>query len=136
MSYFVRLGETPRKRHTQFRAPDGALYSERLMGQEGFSADWSLLYHVAPPTEIVSSELVETPAQPLTPNLPLKPRHLRTQEFETGGDVVRDRRLLLGNEDVRISLVDADAPNELYRNAIGDELLFIRSGSGVLDTEF
>ena len=45
MPYYRSVGEVPRKRHTQFRRPDGGLYAEELMGQEGFSSDSSLLYH-------------------------------------------------------------------------------------------
>ena len=30
MPYYYKLGETPHKRHTQFRKPDGGLYSEQL----------------------------------------------------------------------------------------------------------
>ena len=38
MPYYRQVGEVPRKRHTQFRQPDGGLYAEELMGVEGFSA--------------------------------------------------------------------------------------------------
>ena len=48
MPYYRQVGEVPRKRHTQFRQPDGGLYAEELMGVEGFSSDASLLYHRAP----------------------------------------------------------------------------------------
>src|SRR5262249_5795362 len=56
MPYYRRVGEIPRKRHTQYRQPDGRLYAEELMGVEGFSADSSLLYHRHLPTAIVASE--------------------------------------------------------------------------------
>ncbi|HEY1486067.1 MAG TPA: homogentisate 1,2-dioxygenase, partial [Micromonosporaceae bacterium] len=39
MPYYRRVGELPPKRHTQFRQPDGSLYAEELMGEEGFSSD-------------------------------------------------------------------------------------------------
>ena len=55
MPYYRRVGEVPPKRHTQFRTPDGGLYAEELMGQEGFSSDSSLLYHRYPPTAIVQT---------------------------------------------------------------------------------
>ena len=45
MPYYRAVGEVPRKRHTQFRKPDGSLYAEELMGVEGFSSDSALLYH-------------------------------------------------------------------------------------------
>src|ERR1051325_1624933 len=53
MPYYYKLGEIPHKRHTQFRKPDGGLYSEQLFSTEGFSNDYSTLYHVHPPTQIV-----------------------------------------------------------------------------------
>jgi homogentisate 1,2-dioxygenase len=52
MSHYHRLGQIPRKRHTQFRQPDGSLYSEQLVGTLGFHGVSSLLYHVHPPTQI------------------------------------------------------------------------------------
>jgi len=55
MPYYRAVGEIPRKRHVQFRRPDGGLYAEELMGEEGFSSDSSLLYHVHPPTAIVKA---------------------------------------------------------------------------------
>ncbi|MBJ7529828.1 MAG: homogentisate 1,2-dioxygenase, partial [Nocardioides sp.] len=45
MAYYRRVGEVPRQRHTQLRDEHGALRSEELMGEEGFSSDSSLLYH-------------------------------------------------------------------------------------------
>ena len=36
MPYYRQVGEVPPKRHTQFRAPDGGLYAEELMGTDGF----------------------------------------------------------------------------------------------------
>src|SRR6185503_10293599 len=56
MPYYRVVGEVPRKRHVQFRRPDGGLYAEELMGEEGFSSDSSLLYHVHAPTAIIKSE--------------------------------------------------------------------------------
>src|SRR5215475_6707953 len=73
MPYYRMSGEIPRKRHTRFQRPDGGLYAEELMGEEGFSSDSSLLYHAYPPTAIVKSEgLADIAAETgLTANLPL-----------------------------------------------------------------
>ncbi|MDQ6609365.1 MAG: homogentisate 1,2-dioxygenase, partial [Bacteroidota bacterium] len=43
MPYYYKAGNIPHKRHTQFRKPDGGLYSEQLFSTEGFSNDSSLL---------------------------------------------------------------------------------------------
>jgi homogentisate 1,2-dioxygenase len=130
MAYYRRVGEVPHKRHTQFRRPDGGLYAEELMGVEGFSSDSALLYHRHLPTAIVAAEAVETEPERIVANHPLKPRHLRTHALKTGGDVVAGRQLLMANDDVRLSYVAADADSGLYRNAIGDEVVYIESGTG------
>src|SRR6201994_5022399 len=56
MPHYYSLGTIPHKRHTQFHQPDGLLYSEQLFSTEGFSNDYSLLYHVHPPTEIIGTD--------------------------------------------------------------------------------
>lgn len=136
MVFYQRLGEVPSKRHTQFRAPDGSLYAEELMGEEGFSSDASLLYHRHLPTAIVAADAVEREPDDLRANHPLLPRHLRAHELKIGGDVVDGRQLLLANDDVRLSYVAADEPSGLYRNAVGDELVYVESGQGQLVSVF
>jgi len=94
MPYYRQVGEVPRKRHIQFRKPDGGLYAEELMGVEGFSADSALLYHQHLPTAIVDSRVHEEPAVPLTANHPLLPRHLRTHKLDAGpADAVTGRQV-------------------------------------------
>src|SRR6266545_3927675 len=111
MAYYRSVGEVPRKRHTQFRQPDGSLYAEELMGQEGFSSDSSLLYHRHLPTAIVAAEAYDPPSWTRVPNRPLKPRHLQTHKLDTtGADAVTGRQHLLANDDVRISYVVAGTP--------------------------
>ncbi|MPZ27147.1 MAG: homogentisate 1,2-dioxygenase [Micromonosporaceae bacterium] len=136
MPYYRSVGSVPPKRHTQFRQPDGSLYAEELMGQEGFSSDSSLLYHRHLPTAIVAAEAYQPTAWSRSPNQPLKPRHLRTHKLDAGGDAVRDRAHLLANDDCRISYVVADRPSPLYRNAIGDECLYLEEGTARLESTF
>jgi homogentisate 1,2-dioxygenase len=139
MAYYRQVGEVPHKRHTQFRQPDGSLYAEELMGVEGFSSDASLLYHRHIPTAIVSSEAYDGPTFERRPNHPLKPRHLKTHKLDgatAAKDPVLGRQHLLANGDVRISYAVSDQPSPLYRNAIGDECIYVESGSGVVETVF
>jgi homogentisate 1,2-dioxygenase len=137
MPYYRRVGEIPRKRHTQFRAPDGRLYAEELMGVEGFSSDSALLYHRNLPTAIVGAAQVPDERR-TTPNLPLKPRHFRSQDLKWESpaevDAVTGRRLLFGNADVKICFAEATRPSPLYRNAAGDELLYVQTGTAVIET--
>ncbi|MFF2141481.1 homogentisate 1,2-dioxygenase [Kitasatospora sp. NPDC058190] len=141
MAYYRQLGNIPPKRHTQHRTPEGGLYYEELMGEEGFSSDSSLLYHRGIPSAVVNAVPWELPDQSTVPNHPLLPRHLKLHELFAGqewksADVVNSRRLVLGNGDVRISYVAAGAPSELYRNGLGDECVYVESGSGTVETVF
>ena len=136
MPQYRCVGEVPHKRHTQFRRPDGGLYAEELQGQEGFSSESSLLYHRAIPTAIVAAEGVVADTPPLQDNFPLKPRHFRTGGLKPGGDAVHDRQIVLGNDDVRLSIVAPDRPSPLYRNAVGDELVYIQAGRLTLESVY
>src|SRR5436309_6432363 len=140
MPYYRRVGDVPRKRHIRFPRPDGGLHSEELMGVEGFSAESALLYHRQPPTAIVKAEAVdEAPAGvEVTANRPLLPRHLRTHALAAAGDVVTGRRLLLANDDVRLLIAApvGGQASELYRNATGDELVYVESGRARLESVY
>jgi homogentisate 1,2-dioxygenase len=136
MPYYRRVGEIPPKRHTQFRAPDGHLYAEELMGTDGFSSSSSLLYHRRPPTALVAAEAVAEKDLGLGPNEPLLPRHLRTGSLPAGGDLVADRTLLLANGSVRLLVAQPTQSSGLYRNATGDEVVYLRQGSARLDSVF
>ncbi|MCT2278540.1 homogentisate 1,2-dioxygenase [Micromonospora chalcea] len=137
MPYYRSVGDVPRKRHTQFRQPDGTLYAEELVGQEGFSSDSSLLYHRHAPTAILAAEEYAPPTVTRVPNLPLKPRHLRTHKLDgTGADPVLGRQYLLANDDVRIAYVLADRPSPLFRDATGDHCLYLEAGSMRVESPF
>ena len=141
MAHYQRVGDVPRKRHTQFRDPDGRLYAEELMGEEGFSSDSSLLYHRSLPSAIVDARPWELPDQGTTPNHPLLPRHLRLHDLVPGVewkalDAVTGRRLVLGNADVRLSYVVAGETSPLYRNGTGDECVFVEAGTATVETVF
>ncbi|KRF01381.1 homogentisate 1,2-dioxygenase [Nocardioides sp. Soil777] len=137
MAHYRSAGSIPPKRHTQHRDPEGRLYFEELMGEEGFSSDSSLLYHHGVPSALVDSRTWELSDQSRTPNHPLKARHLRLHDLETGTCPVEGRRLVLGNNDVRIAYVlTGTDPSPLYRNAIGDECVYVEHGTGTVETVF
>lgn len=136
MAYYRRAGEVPRKRHSRFPRPDGGLYAEELMGEEGFSSASSLLYHRYSPSAIVGADVVAEAEGCLRPNEPLLPRHFRTHLVDGGGDLVTARRLLLGNDDIRVRYAVAGGPSGLYRNANGDEVVFVEDGDVTLETVF
>ncbi len=143
MAYYRSVGAVPPTRHTQHRDEDGNLYREELMGEEGFSSDSSLLYHRGVPSAIVDAQVWDLPDQTRTPNHPLKPRHLKLHTLFDGSVEgatacpVEGRRMILGNNDVRIGyVVTGTEPSPVYRNAIGDECVYVESGSGTVETVF
>jgi homogentisate 1,2-dioxygenase len=136
MPYYRSVGEVPRKRHIQFRQPDGTLYAEELMGEEGFSSDSSLLYHRSLPTAIVRAVSSGTSDVALQPANPLLPRHLLTHKLPEGDDLVTGRSVLMGNSSVRLSYAAATEDSGLYRDADGDLCVYVESGHGRLESVF
>jgi homogentisate 1,2-dioxygenase len=141
MAFYRCVGDVPPKRHTQHRRPDGGLYAEELMGEEGFSSDSSLLYHRGIPSAIVDIRPWDLGGLATTANLPLKPRHLALHRLVDGNewkrlDPVTGRRLVLGNADVRISYAVAGETSPYYRNALGDECVYVEAGRALLETVF
>jgi homogentisate 1,2-dioxygenase len=141
MTFYRAVGDIPAKRHTQHRRPGGGLYAEELMGEEGFSSDSALLYHREIPSAIRQARPWELADQQLAPNSPLKPRHLKLHDLVAGNDwkeldPVTGRKLVLGNGDVRISYAVSGEASPHYRNALGDECLYVESGTAVVETVF
>jgi homogentisate 1,2-dioxygenase len=68
--------------------------------------------------------------------LHLKLHELFVDQDPAQTDHVRGRRLVLGNADVRICYVVGAMASPLYRNAIGDECVYIESGHGTVETMF
>jgi homogentisate 1,2-dioxygenase len=138
MPHYYSLGTIPHKRHTQFRQGDGSLYSEQLFSTEGFSNDYSLLYHIHPPTEIISTD---TPydAQPrIAEEKMLKHRSFDGWKVAPEDDWIKSHRSVLVNNDVHLILGAPRRGSEGYfcKNADADELVFIHHGSGTLRTMY
>jgi homogentisate 1,2-dioxygenase len=141
MAHYRQAGSIPPKRHTQHRGPEGDLRYEELMGEEGFSSDSSLLYHRHLPSAVREVRTWDLPDQATTPNHPLRPLHLRLHGLFPGeewrsADAVTGRRLVLGNADVRLHYAVVGAASPLYRNAIGDECVYVEAGTAVVETVF
>ena len=137
MPFYMKLGEIPRKRHVQFRRPDGALYSEELFGTEGFVGPTSTLYHIHPPTQVTGwKKLYDTKPEYVEREI-MRMRHIKTAPMTPHGDPVDGRVILLGNSDVEMALCNpARQMDYHFKNAQGDECLFIHYGSGTLHTMF
>jgi homogentisate 1,2-dioxygenase len=138
MAYYRSLGDVPVKRHTHHSGDDGHRYAEELMGQEGFASNSSLLYHRHSPSALTAIEPGGVTLAVATPDVPITPRHIRTGavDFRADTDLVAGRVSLLANDDVEVSWVEAQADSPLYRNAIGDELVFVQHGHGRLESVF
>jgi homogentisate 1,2-dioxygenase len=138
MPIYHSLGLLPRKRHIALRKPDGHVYNEQLMGNKGFTGPSALLYHIHPPTAVKSiREYKDVRLEVDTDERALKHRHLRTSQIKAGGSPVLDRTPLLFNADAAMYFaVPAEPEERFYRNAMGDEVVYVSEGSGVLESQF
>jgi len=136
MAFYHKSGNIPAKRHTQFRKPNGDLYSEELVSTEGFNSIYSLIYHCHPPT------LVTQIGEPysIEPKIAM-PKNMQHRSYLTWkvpaeADYIKSRKVLLMNHDIQIGVA---APSQsmhdyFFKNADGDEVLFIHEGEGYLET--
>ena len=134
MPYYKKLGNIPHKRHTQFRKPDGKLYSEQLFSTEGFSSDYALLYHLHPPTQITGTGDTVDLRPEVAIQKTLQHRSFNGFQIPPVEDYLQSRQVILFNSDCHISLAapQQSTSNYFYKNADADELIFVHEGSGVL----
>jgi homogentisate 1,2-dioxygenase len=135
MPYYRQVGDLPRKRHSYAPVDAGYLFEE-LMGHEGFAQESSLLYHLRSPSAIVDVVAVDAPLVDIAPDHPLLPRHLRTGGIPPAPDAVLGRTVLFANDDIRIAWFAATGDSELFRDATGDQLIYVQSGAGALESSF
>ena len=139
MPFYHQLGKLPPKRHTAFRkeGSDG-IYYEHLIGNLGFTGLQSLLYTIRRPTAVKSIEKISELSWRADPDTTLRMRHLRSQRLPVAGpSAVTDRTPLLFNSDVAISLARPSVTDDFfYRNGMGDEIVYVSRGSGVLESQF
>jgi homogentisate 1,2-dioxygenase len=108
-----------------------------LMGHEGFTGTSSLLYHVHPPTTVKSVRRVREVSYEPDTDTTLRHRHFLTSRVARGGSPTLDRVPLLFNSDVAMLYVEPDEQDpHFYRNAQGDELVYVSKGSGTLESVF
>ena len=136
MSHYIKLGKIPHKRHTQFRKEDGSLYSEQLFSTEGFSNDYSLLYHTYAPTLIVKCDEPINVQPEVAEEKMLRHRSFEGFNLKPESDYLQSRKAILVNQDCHIVLA---APQQsmkdyFYKNADADEMIFVHEGSGVVKT--
>jgi len=138
MAHYHTLGSIPHKRHTQFRKPDGSLYAEQLFSTEGFSDDYSLLYHCYPPTMITKTDEPIDVSPKVAEEKMLKHRSFEGFKIKPEKDYLQSRKAVLVNNDCHIVLA---SPQEsmsayFYKNADADEMIFVHEGSGKVKTQY
>jgi len=116
ISYPHKAGTVSRQAHADL--PEAARY-EREVGRSGFYGPASHLHHQHPPTGWSDWQG------------PLRPRAYDLNELPKSGPMPFDAATVLSNAhcQFRIWSVDAAMP-ALFRNADGDDLLFIHEGDG------
>ncbi|MEP3837206.1 MAG: homogentisate 1,2-dioxygenase [Algibacter sp.] len=136
MPFYHKLGNIPSKRHTQFRKPDGSLYSEQLFGTIGFDGMSTNSYHEQRPTQVkeIKKQYNVAPKIVLTNNI--KSYRLKGFQVKPENDFLESRKTVLINTDCAIILA---APKEstkdyFYKNTDADELIFVHNGTGKLRT--
>jgi homogentisate 1,2-dioxygenase len=135
MPIYHRLGEIPAKRHSIFRKPDGGLYSEELMGNKGFTGPSSLLYHLRPPTQVLRVQEYAALPWESEADRSFRHRHFRTGQLPPVQSPALDRIPVLYNDDVAISVASPEHEDRFFfRNAQGDEIVYVAEGAGVLET--
>jgi homogentisate 1,2-dioxygenase len=138
MPFYYQSGQIPHKRHTQFRKPDGSLYAEQLVSTEGFSDNYSLVYHCFPPT------LVKSVGEPMDvkPNIAIEKniqhRSFKGFDIQPHDDYLKSRVPVLVNNDIHISLAAPEKSMEGYffKNSGASEMIFVHEGEGVLKTMY
>jgi len=137
MTHYVKMGNIPHKRHTQFRQEDGTLYYEQLMGTKGFSGIQSLIYHINPPTRVKEARKIKEIQYEFEEKDALKHRHFLTWNTEAGGDFLEARKILLANDDLAIGVARPSEPmSYFYRNGECDEMLYVHEGTGKIESIF
>ena len=137
MPFYHRLGQLPPKRHTVFPKAGGGIHYEHLLGNLGFTGLQSLLYTLRRPTAVVRVEDLGPSVWEEDPDPTLRMRHLRTHRLELAGhDPIADRVPLLFNHDVAMSLArPRGVQSSFYRNAQGDEIVYLTRGDAVLESQ-
>ncbi len=137
MPYYTKIGQIPPKRHTQFRRPDGGLYSEEVFGTEGFVGPTSTIYHIHPPTQVTGWNPLYSTKPEYVETDTMRMRHLASNPMPPKGDPVTGRVVVMGNADVEMSIcVPEEKMDYHFKNGQGDECIFIHYGSGTVFTQF
>jgi len=133
------FGDLPAKPHTALRsAGSGALRYEECITRAGFDGPYSIVYHERRPHEAEPVTLAHGWQLLAGEQRALARHHFRSfEQPKRGGPPLSARIPLLENADLTISVLAPNAEDPVYFvDADSDQLLFIREGGGVLETQF
>lgn len=139
MPFYHKLGQIPRKRHTQFYKPDGkSLYREELYSTLGFSGVYSNKYHIHMPTSVHKIREIKVGEGNVEwPEAPLSYYHFFTERKQSKGTYISARTLYLHNANCWISTAHVTEDTDtFFKNAYADEYVFVHYGTGWLDSEY
>jgi homogentisate 1,2-dioxygenase len=138
MPHYHKLGKIPKKRHVQFRKPNGELYAEQLVSTEGFSSTYSLVYHTYPPTNVLSIDEPYSVKPEVVMDKNIQHRSYKGFNVAPVEDYLESRKYLMVNNDVYIAVA---APKQsmtgyFFKNSGAGEMIFVHKGSGTLKTMY
>lgn len=141
MAHYYQLGQIPPKRHIQFCKPNGSLYAEELVSTEGFSAEYSLVYHCYPPTLVTKIDSPFSIAPEIAIDKNMQHRSFQGFKVKSGNDYLSSRKPVLVNDDCYIILAAPEAwgsrqSEYFFKNSDGHELIFVHQGEGLLKTMY
>ena len=132
------LGTVARKHHVALRdeANQGKLLYEHCLTRRGFDGAYTIFYERALPPRDLSHRRSDLPPDPETYfDEGLHRRHFMSSRSEGAGDHLATRSVLLCNADVAIGVCRPVAKLPRYFcNADGDELFYVQSGSGTIES--
>lgn len=146
MPHYLRLGQVPRKHHLRMPREKSASYRgeglhyEHVVTTEGFDRAYSIVYHLKPPTRVKQVELWREVTRQAATHAPLRHHHLKSADLPRAGDPYTGRVPLMFNDDItclRCRPATAMAREyDFYRNGRSDDVIFIWSGGGWLESQY
>ena len=107
------------------------------MGNEGFTGPSALLYHIHPPTTVLSVRRLAGAAWEADPDRTLRHRHFRTAAHQPRAAARHwTAPRCSSTATSRCCLPGPPSDTHFYRNAQADEVVYVSQGSGVLETQF
>ena len=138
MSHYYKLGKIPHKRHTQFRKPDGSLFSEQLISTEGFSDTYSITYHHYPPTNVLEIDEPWSVAPEVAINNNMQHRSISGFKAKPSEDYLKSRIPVMVNDDlyIHVAAPQKSMTDYFFKNSSAHEMIFVHEGNGVLKTMY